>query len=160
MEEILKKIKWVVNSEISSYEIERETGITRATIANMRKKKDNYDYPKMSLQNAIALEDYYNSIHESSQIFQDQGGFITFTSSLDSWLTKATLGDNVSDEMRIVINKLKDLALKDMDLLQELYTLYKETVSKGTKAIQGTKEDNYDIWRWNDSIIQCENNCA
>ena len=140
MEDILKKIKWIVGSELTTYEIERQTGISRATIANMRKKKDTYDYSKMSLQNAITLGKYYDSIRESSQIFQDQGGFISFTTSLDRWLTKAASMENESDEMRIIITKLKDLTLKDMDLLQDLYSLYKDSIVRDNSTNSDNKE--------------------
>jgi transcriptional regulator with XRE-family HTH domain len=130
MEDIIQKIKWLVNSDITTYEIEQQTGVTRATISNMRKKKDSYDYARMSLQNAISLANYYDSLRESSQFFQDQGGFISFTSSLDRWLTKAANLEDEPDEMRLIINKLKDLTLKDMDLLQELYQTFKENIKE------------------------------
>ena len=44
----IDKIKSVLNSNLSAYELEKRTGVSRPSIINMR--KDSYDFSKMSFQ--------------------------------------------------------------------------------------------------------------
>lgn len=53
----IKKVQAVINSNITAYEIEKQTGISRAQIGNYRNGK--HDIMNMSLNNALKLQNYY-----------------------------------------------------------------------------------------------------
>ena len=135
--ELVEKVKQVIQSNQSAYEIEKVTGVSRVTINNM-KKNSEYDFSKMSLQVAEKLGAYFDENRATSSIFQDGGGFITFTSLIDRWFNEVS-NDSViesldlKDEQKLafeaVINKLSNQILADMDKLQELYSVYKEKLT-------------------------------
>lgn len=132
--EIIEKVKAVIATDLTSYEIEKRTGVSRPTIDNMRKKGDDFDYNKMTLQTAESLANYYDSMREASRIFLDQGGYITFTTYFDRFLSEAkqmelaSLSKEENKAMQTAIDKLKNVALNDLDLLQDIYESYKENL--------------------------------
>lgn len=133
--EPLEKVKSVVRSGMSAYEIEKKTGVTRPTINNMQKK--SYDYSKVSYQTVEKLANFYDQQRESTLVFKDQGGFLNFSSLLDRKLKEVIDSNNLaldpSDKaMKEVLNKIRDNVLKDSYLLEDLYDVYVEQLNKGT----------------------------
>lgn len=127
--ETIEKIKSVLRSDLSAYEIEKKTGVTRPSIINMR--KDTYDFSKMSFQTGEKLAAFYDQERDATLVLKDQGGFLTFSSSLDRVLKNlvknSNLGQSSEDKaMQEVLNKIVDNVLKDSYSLEDLYELYKE----------------------------------
>jgi len=127
--ETIEKIKSVLRSDLSAYEIEKKTGVTRPSIINMR--KDTYDFSKMSFQTGEKLAAFYDQERDATLVLKDQGGFLTFSSSLDRVLKNlvknSSLGQSSEDKaMQEVLNKIVDNVLKDSYSLEDLYELYKE----------------------------------
>ncbi|WP_277630354.1 hypothetical protein [Atopococcus tabaci] len=56
----LEKVQAVLDSDKSAYHIQEVTGITRAMIGNYRKEPSRL--MKMSLENALKLQGYYEEI--------------------------------------------------------------------------------------------------
>lgn len=56
----LEKIKHLLQSEITAYQIETDTGITRTSISNYRTGKS--DILKMPFWTAIKLTNYYDHL--------------------------------------------------------------------------------------------------
>lgn len=141
--DIIEKVKAVLDTDVSAYELEKKTGVSRPTIVNMRKKKETLDYNKMQLQTAINLSQYYDSLSQSSQIFLDQGGYITFTTNFDRWMKEAekiTMTSANSSEnkaMQVVIEKLKESILDNPDRLKDLYEIYKSALIENGKDLPG-----------------------
>ncbi|MBP1044575.1 hypothetical protein I6N95_26545 [Vagococcus sp. BWB3-3] len=131
--EIHEKVKGLLSMDITAYEIEKQTGISRPTIMNMRKV--GYNFLNMSYGTAVNLAKYYDTLNEGGLIFIDQGGFISFSLAFDNYV-KSIKSDNSNvktKELRAlqsVIGKLGDIALKDIDLLQQLYEVYKQSLAK------------------------------
>lgn len=127
--ETMDKIKSVLRSDLSAYEIEKKTGVTRPSIINMR--KPTYDFSKMSFQTGEKLAAFYDQERDATLVLKDQGGFLTFSSSLDRLLKdlvkNSNLGQSSEDKaMQEVLNKIVDNVLKDSYSLEDLYELYKE----------------------------------
>jgi len=132
----LSKIKSVLSSDLSAYELEKRTGVTRPSIVNMR--KDTYDFSKMSFQIGEKLANYYDEQRESTLVFKDQGAFLSFTSTLDQFMKdtiKEIVPESINDEaMKEVLNRVNSEVLKDSYLLEELYTVYKDALRKKQKV--------------------------
>lgn len=128
----LSKIKSVLSSDLSAYELEKRTGVTRPSIVNMR--KDTYDFSKMSFQIGEKLANYYDEQRESTLVFKDQGAFLSFTSTLDQFMKdtiKEIVPESITDEaMKEVLVRVNSEILKDSYLLEELYTVYKDALRK------------------------------
>ena len=111
----IDKIKSVLNSNLSAYELEKRTGVSSPSIINMR--KDTYDFSKMSFQ-----------------IGENQGAFLTFTSSLDRFFTdtiKTIIPETIEEEaLKEVLNKIKSETLKDSYMLEDMYDAYKDYMNK------------------------------
>lgn len=128
----IDKIKSVLNSNLSAYELEKRTGVSRPSIINMR--KDTYDFSKMSFQIGEKLANYYDEQRESTLVFKDQGAFLTFTSSLDRFFTdtiKTIIPETIEEEaLKEVLNKIKSETLKDSYTLEDMYDAYKDYMNK------------------------------
>lgn len=131
--EPLEKVKSVVGSGMTAYEIEKKTGVTRPTIINMQ--KGSYDFSKASYQTVEKLANFYDQQRESTLVFKDQGGFLNFSSLLDRKLKEVIDSNNLlldpSDKaMKEILNKIRDNVLKDSYLLEDLYDVYVEQLNK------------------------------
>lgn len=146
----LKKIEYLLTSEITSYQISKETGISTQSLDKYRKglkiskvtgqsvqtlrklHKDISDVEKMPLNTAIKLTELYS---KHVVIGADNKEFLSFVGRLANAFNEAYMDqidsyedkeEGLEDDLAIgnVWKKLSRIVLEDPDLVSSLYEEY------------------------------------
>lgn len=146
----LKKIKYLLSSEITSYQISKETGISTQSLDKYRKglklsevtgksiqslrqvHKDISDIEKMPLNTAILLTELYSKHAvigtDSKELLSFVGRLASafneaYTDQLDSYQDKE---EGLEDDLAIgnVWKKLSKIVLEDPEIVSSLYEEY------------------------------------
>lgn len=149
-------IKALLDSDVSAYKIEKETGVSRATISDYRTSKSNWR--NMSLEKATQLQKYINKKGEIKMIKWTGKN----TSRRTTWEVEAETFEELYNELvkRDIISELTDeinmftpyqemiLEINGLDRYEILEDKnYEEAVETIGELIENGKRPTNDDWQ-------------